>query len=159
MPVLGSCSELVPCDFQLFLHGRESQSFCCNLISLLSTSPFGGWQELWSVWSRRVSHPQAAPTGVTLSHQEEKLISWQPALPGYLVSQSGSLGRKLGVFVSQDIHRRWHLVPEREPLSLLSTPQSQVKSHKGNHILARRAAGWNSHGCNAEFSLPTEASC
>lgn len=96
MPLLGSCSELVPCDFQLFPHSREFHSFCCNLISLLNTSPFGAWQVLWSVWPRRVSHPQAAPTGLTLSHQEEKWISWQPALPGHLVSQSGPLGKKPG---------------------------------------------------------------
>lgn len=74
MPVLASCSELAPCDFQLFPRSRVPE-LCCNLISLLNTSPFGTWQVLWSVWSRQMSHPQAAPMGVTIFHQEEKWIS------------------------------------------------------------------------------------
>lgn len=42
--------------------------------------------------------------------------------------------------VSQDIHRRTCLVPEREPAPLLPTPPSLIKSHRGDHILA----GWYS---------------
>lgn len=122
MPVLGSC------DFQLFPHSRIPE-LCCNLISLLNTSPFGTWQVLWSVWSRQMSHPQAAPMGVTIFHQEEKWISSGNLHCQAAWFQSGPFGRKLRVFVSQDIH----LVPEREPLSLLSSPQSE-----GNHVLVSR---------------------
>lgn len=86
-----------------------------------AASPFGAWQVMCSVWFTRVCHPQAAPTGATLSYQGEKCISWKPALPGYLVSQHSGFGLEGGLARS-----RGRLA---QPLLPLCQPEKKEISH------------------------------
>lgn len=121
-PAMGLAAELLP-------HCRESHCICCNPISLLNTRlplvPGRRWLSVWSgcVWVIHRLHPWV----LALSHQEEKSISWQAALPGCLASQSVLLCGKLvlppppSFIVIQDIHRKTCLVPEREPAPHRST--------------------------------------
>lgn len=141
LPATGSTAEVQnPSAFTVTL-------FCC----WTHVSPFGAWKATAvSVVQMCVSY-RLHPWVLAVSYQKEKSIGWQAPLPGYLVSWSVFLCGKLAFIffllsflVSQDIHRRSCLVPEKEPAPLLSTPPSQIKSqkyHKGDRILAW-GQGW-----------------